>query len=68
MDAIYEFLKVIVLYLESIFSGIATLFESFFYILGMGSNAASFAWLPSSVVSVMSLSLILIVILRVAGR
>lgn len=68
MAALWEIIKMIGDYIAGILGGMLTLIESFAFILGIGSSPVSFVWLPSAVVTVMSMSLVMIVILRVIGR
>lgn len=68
MSGFTDIFKMIGDYIAGILEGMLTLIESFAFVLGIGNSATAFTWLPSAVVSVMSLSLILIVILRLVGR
>lgn len=68
MSGIGDIIKMFGDYLAGILEGMVTLIETFGLILSFGTSATTFNWLPSAVVPVMSLSLILIVILRVVGR
>lgn len=68
MSGLFDIIKMIGDYIAGILEGMLTLIESFAFIVGIGNSVTAFTWLPSAVVSVMSLSLILIVILRVVGR
>ena len=68
MAGFYDIIKIIGDYISGIIEGMLTLIESLAFIVGIGSSATIFVWLPSAVVSVMSLSLIIVVVLRVIGR
>lgn len=68
MSGFTDIIKMIGDYIAGILEGMLTLIETLAFILGIGNSATLFTWLPSAVVSVMSLSLILIVLLRVVGR
>lgn len=68
MSGFSDIIKMIGDYIAGILEGMLTLLESFAFILGIGNSATIFTWMPSIVVSVMSLSLVLVVVLRVVGR
>lgn len=68
MGGFTDIIKMIGDYLAGIIEGMLTLLESLAFIVGIGNSAVAFVWLPSAAVSVMSISLILVVILRIIGR
>lgn len=66
LDGLLEFITMVKDFLLSILNGLKVFVESLLFIMNL--NATSLSWLPTAVVSVMGVSLVLIVVLRVVGR
>lgn len=66
LDGFLDFITMIKDFLLSIINGLRVFVESLLFVVNL--NATSLSWLPTAVVSVMAVSLVLIVVLRVVGR
>lgn len=66
LDGLWDFLKMIGDFLMSTIEGLVSVFRAFLLISNLSGRAAS--WMPGAIFSIFSVSVLLIVMLRVVGR